>query len=118
MNIGTNQTGEPTHHGETKSKPLDLLMAGGDGTIELVEDFLAFRRRYAAPGIGERHQRVAVLPVGRKLYLSPPSSQYFVALEMRLPTMMPNALRSALMVSSLGATFIVMCKPLRMIWLE
>lgn len=70
MNIGTNQTGEPMHHGETKSKPLDLLMAGGDGTIELVEDFLAFHRRYAAPGIGEHHQRVAVLPVGRKLYLT------------------------------------------------
>lgn len=45
-------------------------MTGGDGAIELVEDFIALFLRYAPTSIGELHQRVAVLPVGRKLYLT------------------------------------------------
>lgn len=39
-------------------------MTGGDGAIELVEDFIALFLRYAPTSIGELHLGVTVLLIG------------------------------------------------------
>ncbi len=67
---GTEKAGEAAHHCQTKAEALDLLMTGGDGAVELVEDFPAFLCGYAAAGVGEDNECVAVLTTCRETYLA------------------------------------------------
>lgn len=67
---GSDNSGKAAHDGQTEAEALNLLMASGDGTIELVEDLIALLCRYASAGIGEDNERVAVLTTGREAYLA------------------------------------------------